>query len=136
MSKRTVSADMAYPAEITITADDNGKVTDMRFSCKAHESDLPCPICDADEVSAFRRAEQYSAYVSADHRNITTFGGYPLARIKRLFLGKRRYTPTGGTYRMTYVSAESHGGVKWHGRYNSDNGNLITLHRSTASQKG
>ena len=77
---------------------------------------------------AYGRASIYTAYIKGN--DIITFGGYKLARVKRLYLGKRRYTPTGGTYRMAYVTAVSHGGVTWHGRYNYESTELITLRRS------
>lgn len=126
MTTRIAGTDTAYPAEVTTDA--NGTVTSMRFFCAAHGNDVPCSVCDTDEVSAFRRASVYTAYIKGN--DIVTFGGYKLARVKRLYLEKRRYTPTGGTYRMAYVTAESHGGVTWHGRYNYESTELITLRRS------
>jgi hypothetical protein len=128
-STHVVGTDTAYPADAS--TDDNGTVTDLKYFCAAHGEDVPCADCETAEVAAFQTAAHYTAYVSASYTWITTFGGSHLARVRRHWLGSRKLTPTGGTYRTAYVQAVSHNGtVRWHGQYNHDSGNLITLHRS------
>lgn len=131
---RIVGTETAYPAEVETDA--NGTITAMRFFCAAHGEDVPCIDCENAEVEAFQRAGlsesgRYLGYVTGN--TVMTFGGTPLAHISQAWDGRRRYTPSGGEYRMHYIRAVSHDGyVKWHGAY-SDNGNAVILRRVKGS---
>jgi hypothetical protein len=121
-----VGTDTNYPA--TITTDGN-RVTSMTFACQPHANPVPCAPCDTAEVAyVATRPANFVAYVTAHH--VVTLGGAPLARVTQLYLARRRYTPTGGTYRLAYVQAVTPDGTYYHGSYNDDGGELITLRRS------
>jgi hypothetical protein len=102
-----------------VTVSDDG----LTFTCTAHKLDPR--VCDecAD-------AWVYRAYVNLGTGHIETFGGHALARIISHRLGKRRLTPSGGSWRPAYVRALAPGTSRvWHGTYNYDGGSLIRLHR-------
>lgn len=114
---------------VTVTDTDHGTIRGVSYSCAPHGNTLPCERCNQDERAAFAAATSYTAYVDTSRGSVVTFGMAPLARITSLRIGRARYTPTGGRYRMSEVDAVAPDGSRWHGR---TGGQLITLRRLAA----
>jgi hypothetical protein len=127
MAVMTYGTDTGYPAVID---EDTKAVT---FRCVAHQVDpSACALCAATEREGFlgKHTTHYPAYVNSRGTLVTTFGGFELGVIIRYRTGRRRCTPTGGYYRLEYVTVrDAHGGI-WHGAHNSDGGNLVLLRKS------
>jgi hypothetical protein len=87
-----------------------------------------CYACaEAAERKSFAQSRVFTGYVSDAHPGtFTTWTGAELAKVTRLTTGRVRYTPTGGAYRMRYVTAVSPDGRTWIG-HGSDAWDVITL---------
>jgi hypothetical protein len=125
MTTFTYGADMAYPMH---RDSETGEVT---FTCMPHGTDPSrCEACAQAEREAMATAAAYTVY--HEPLKVVTFGGFRLGSVTCKWRGPRRYTPTGGSYRMTYLRVTDLDGKRWHGKYNDDSGNAVTLRRCKA----
>lgn len=92
-----------------------------------------CYACaEKTERDAFAKARVFTGYVSSAHPGtFTTWTGGELAKVTRSAAGRTRWTPTGGQYRMRYITAVSPDGRTWMG-HGSDNWELFTLRTNNA----
>lgn len=87
------------------------------------------PCADREQREALATIDVFAGYVSGDVKRVTTWTGGKLADVTKVTTGKRRYTPSGGSYRLRYVWAKSPDGARWYGRGNDD-WDVITLRRA------
>jgi hypothetical protein len=89
-----------------------------------------CNSCaDAQEREAITTANQYTGYVTGLRPDVfTTYTGAVLGTVTSQRYGKKRYTPTGGRYRIRYVSVRTSDDAQWHGK-GSDAHDVITIRR-------
>lgn len=90
------------------------------------------PCAEENERQAFAKADRYTAYLSSDGKHIITWTEAILATVTSYGISSRRYTPTGGSYRMQYIRARATDGTLWYG-VKSDNMDVITLRRLKAT---
>jgi len=97
------------------------------------EGKTMCYACAARaEVAAFAKASVFTGYVSASKPGqFTTWTGEVLAKVTSSHLSDR-WTPTGGQYRMRYITAIAPDGSTWHGR-GSDHWELFTLRKASSA---
>jgi hypothetical protein len=82
---------------------------------------------EAREIEAFAKAgSMFTGYVSGDNRHFTTWTGATLGRVTSYRVGHWQFTPTGGAFRMRYVTVIAPDGSTWSGQGSSDH-DVITL---------
>lgn len=87
------------------------------------------PCAEKWEQERIKAANVYSAYLTDLRPDvITTWTGGVLAKVVSYSKGARQYTPTGGSYRMRYVTARTPDGALWRGQ-GGDSMDVITLRR-------
>lgn len=87
------------------------------------------PCAEAWEQDRIKSADVYSAYLTDLRPDVlTTWTGGVLAKVTSHTLGARRFTPSGGSYRMQYVQAVTPDGALWSGSGNA-NIDAITIRR-------
>lgn len=92
------------------------------------DGSVTCYPCTDDRIRAdAAETGRLSGYVSTDNRFTTWSGGF-LGTVTEHRTGNYRYTPTGGEYRLTYVTVR-HAGADWSGAYNANSGNAVALQR-------
>ncbi|MET9119896.1 hypothetical protein [Streptomyces sp. NPDC004528] len=89
------------------------------------------PCADARMRQEVRDNVRFTGYVNSAGTHIVTWSGGELAKVVRIDVGRPRYTPTGGRYRMRHVTARTPDGRRWSGR-GSDAHDVIGL-RTVAS---
>lgn len=101
-----------------------GKATDQKTG-----RTMCYPCAEKAEREALKTADTFGGYLTADRpKVITTWTGAALAEVVSYGVGSRRYTPSGGSYRMQYVRAKSPDGALWYGSA-SDAFEAITFRR-------
>ncbi len=91
----------------------------MLMQC-GHEKDkgsstTHCSECaHVGELTAIRDRDYYTAYLAGDY--LTTFVGGTLLHVVSRRTGKTRYTPSGGRYQLTYLTAVDPFGRTWSGQ--------------------
>lgn len=86
------------------------------------------PCAEEREREEIATARRYTAYVSADHKRLTTWTGAELAEITR-YVVRDQVAPGGQRYRMRYVWATTPDGHKWHGS-GTDAHDVISVRRT------
>lgn len=86
------------------------------------------PCSETREREAIRTAENFTGYISSDKKRFTTWTGGELAEVTEYRLGKERYTPTGGSFRLRHVTVRTPDGAMWFG-WGSDAMDVINIHR-------
>lgn len=76
-----------------------------------------CYDCaNSREAEAFSAADKFTAYLSSDGKNVTTWPGGVLARVQQMSNPAVRYTPTGGRYETVYSVVRDASGNLWYGQ--------------------
>lgn len=100
-----------------------GKVTDPKTG-----RTMCYPCAEVWEQEKIKTASTYHLYVSPDGKRLTTWTGAPLAVVTSYGVGSKRFTPTGGHYRLRTVRARTPDGAEWYGS-GSNAMDAITIRR-------
>jgi hypothetical protein len=93
---------------------------------------------EAREIEAFAKAgsmfthggmpPRFTGYVSGDNHHFTTWTGATLGRVTSYRVGRWQFTPSGGAYRLRYVTVTAPDNSVWSGQGSNDH-DVITLRR-------